>query len=367
MNTPTIAYIGDVHVGNPQRMGGQLRGGINDRGRQVLGVYEAAIRAAFGAGATHIVVLGDLLDTMRPTPQIVAEVRRIHRIAKEYSGAIILLKGNHDSDSDAPGDNALAMLQEPYVEVVDTQRTVVIGDTSLHCVPFRAGVINDWLPESMTQFSMSSAHNHLVLHAGIRTATTAPWLLDSVGAVSEELLDLVCEKHGIDLVFAGDWHDHKRCGAAGQIWQMGAICPTGFNNLGIDEYGHVAITRKTVVTPLRVPGPRFIKRDFVDGSLRDVIGELPAGNTYYIEYTAKDEAGASEARLQGADLKYARALCDYAVVLAAKDTSAEVKQAAAEAAEVSGIPAAIQAYVAKEVPAALRAAVIARSLRYLGQ
>lgn len=361
-----LAFIGDVHLGNPNRMGGAVTKGINRRGQQVTAVYERAVTAALDNGATHIVQVGDLFDTMRPVPQQVAAARSIHAIAKERGAKIILLKGNHDSESDEAGDNAIAMLEEPHVLVADVQQTLVFGDTALHCMPFRGGVVDEWLPDAMVKRDIDHERNILVMHAGVRTGATPPWLQNSPDSISEEVLDHVCEHYSLDLVVTGHWHEFLNCGASKQIYQLGALCPTGFNNLGIDEYGTVLVLKGQQLVLRGIPGPRFLKSSWIDGSLREIFEDLPKSNHYYIEFTARNRDDAAIAKQQATSLIEEGVLAAVDVRIQATESKARAVEAATQAAETSGIPEAVTAYVAKEVPAAKRAAVTTRTLKYLG-
>jgi DNA repair exonuclease SbcCD nuclease subunit len=362
-----IAFIGDVHIGNHNRMGGAVKHGKNDRCRRVLHVYENAVTTAIDAGAKRIVVLGDLLDSMHPTPQMVDATRRVHAIAGTCGAKVILLKGNHDSGSDEPGDNAVSLFEEAHCIVVDTAQTVAFGDVGIQCLPFRSGVMADWLPDAAAKLDIDFEVNIAVAHAGIKTSTTAPWLASAQDALTAQEFDNFCDHHAIDLLFAGHWHEYQRCGVGERLFQLGAVCPTGFSNLGIDQYGKVAVvdTTKLSVKLLGVAGPRFLKFTYEDGDIETAVADLPRCHAYYIEYRARTAHEAQAAKKSAELLKSAMVIADYSISFDSEVDMAAAKEAAASASELGGIPAAVAAYVAEAVPKNMQASVLARAIKYL--
>jgi DNA repair exonuclease SbcCD nuclease subunit len=287
-----IGFIGDPHCSEAfTRFGGVKRAGINERGELSLVSYERGLQCASAAGCEEVVVCGDLIDSMRPAPQVLARLRKAHREARIK---VKIIKGNHDSGSDTPGDNALEVLSEDdgSVEVIDVPKVLGLGDVDLFAVPFRAGKVDSWLDAALEKLDGQSRralrdtskgytppHRLLCLHAGIRDNETAPWLRDAPDAIDAAVLRELMKKHSIEAAFAGNWHDPKVFD--GNIHQVGALCPTGFSNLG-KNYGRIAIySQSSEVRYKRVGGPRFLKlgpRETPASLERDT-------NTYFVEWT----------------------------------------------------------------------------------
>lgn len=294
----TIGFLGDPHTSATfARHGGEKTLGINRRGHLTLDVFQRAVAAVEAAGAKHCVILGDLVDTMVQPPQLFDHLRRI---LKGSSLGFYILTGNHDQNSAAPRDNAISVLEDDNVVIVDQPRAVELSrGRELLLIPFQPGKILKWLPEVLAGFGAPEpgTTRTLCLHAGVKTSDTAPWLQTSGGAIALETLLELMETYGIQDTFNGDWHDHKVM-AEGRVHQVGALCPVGYQNLGISEYGNVAIRHPDGrVKYTYIPGPRFLQFEPEQDAdaIRAALSIAP-DNQYFIEWTVhqKDFESASE-------------------------------------------------------------------------
>lgn len=261
-----LAFVADVHIGNPKQHGGVLSCGVNARGRHVLEALQGAVKIANGVNST-LVVLGDLFDTVRPEAQLIAKVQDIFKSANKTP---VCLLGNHEMVSTTLGDHSLAPLK-PVATVVEEPTTLAFRDPrglekiDLTCIPFQPGPAVEWLPEALARVvgkpvpsSLDAPVRALAIHLGIQDEATAPFLRGAHDSVPTSLVVELAKKHGFSHVFAGNWHDHRLWDLSGiRIEQMGALFPTGWNNPGI-EYGHLTVLTSKLKEAFRVPGPRFV-------------------------------------------------------------------------------------------------------------
>lgn len=338
----TIAFVGDAHLGNFARHGGLKELGMNERCRLTVATLKRALSSAQQAGAQAVVLLGDLFDTMRPEPQLIAAVRHVFRAFEQSGLRIVLLKGNHDSASDEPGDTALYACTEKNAIVVDKPAMLSVGRRVLVLVPFRSGRVGEWLPTVLRELDPpKDAELLLCLHAGIRDDETAAWLQDAPDSIHVELLSTLMDEFEISHCFAGNWHEHK-IWAHLDIHQVGALCPTGFSNLGIDEYGHVAIYRSTEqVEYVRVPGPRFLKL-----GPKESPATLPkdAGHLYYVEWRVRP-GDYERAKAQLEQLIAQGAIKAGSVLPDTAEAREGLEEAAKLAKKAAGLEQALEAYI----------------------
>ena len=257
-----IGFCADVHLGNHRRLGGPVVAGINNRGRLALDTFKRAVQKSVELECKALVVLGDLLDTSSPEPQLLAEIQEIVKDAP-----VVIVMGNHEQVSSATGDHALGPLI-PVADVTEKPQIVDFGEVELWVVPFSPGRATDWLPSVMAEMQGSASVGRqprpvrvLALHLGLSDGNTPPWLVGAHDSVPVELVQRLCKKHTIDQVFAGNWHNRK-------IWddvvQVGTLCPTGWDNPGMEGYGGLAVLdtgddARFHVDILEIAGPRFIK------------------------------------------------------------------------------------------------------------
>ena len=260
-----IAFVGDVHVANHKKFGGLTSKGINERCENVLYALSSAAALARTQEAETLVILGDLFDTPRPSPQI---VKRVQEIVETIP--TVILAGNHDQCSDEPGDNALAPLY-PVAEVIDAPDVVPVGNVDLLMVPYLSGDYTQKLgDETASLVRQERTRNNekrkriLCFHAGIVGDKTPFFLKESSASITKDNLFTLSEKHRVCVSFAGHWHtaetwqydtsEHRSLAV-----QAGALAPTGFGDQGVN-YGNMYVfdSSKDELEYHTVPGPRFL-------------------------------------------------------------------------------------------------------------
>lgn len=263
-----IAVCGDVHVGNHVRMGGSVTASLNVRCREAVEVLRAAARRAVERKCEALVVAGDLFDTADPLPQMVsavldATIESAH--AGEDGLRLIFMVGNHDQVSNAIGDHALDLFRfgvwgdaSGYFAVDQPHE---IGGVSLGAllVPYMPGRPLDYLAKALEENGPTPA---LIMHAGIIDGTTPPWLASSPTAITLSALRDLADRHDTGVVLAGDWHERKVWKDQGKatVMQLGALCPTGWDNPGLAGYGTLAVIEHGKLLGWEeLPGPRFVK------------------------------------------------------------------------------------------------------------
>ena len=270
-----LCCCADVHLGNHRRAGGQVQAGMNDRCRDVARVFDQAVEHAISQKA-DLIVAGDLLDVTKPYPQQLAVLQASllrHRKAKLRA---FLLVGNHEQVTTGPNDHALVPLQHHATVVAKAQTIQLNAQHRLVMLPASPHAAADWVPDCLERLVVwsDSVPTTLVLHCGIEDDSTPPWLKGAHDSIRADLLFDCMDRHKIDVVLAGNWHEHQTWSRDGmQIVQCGALCPTGWDNEGVDPYGRVIELDRdrpaSHVTSHVVPGPRFItveSDDVDDGS-----------------------------------------------------------------------------------------------------
>src|SRR5260370_428206 len=140
-----IGFCADCHIANHRQFGGQLVSGLNERCRLCLDVLANALKRAGECGCADVVILGDLFDSDRPSPQ---EVAAVQYVIYRSNIRVSMLVGNHDKTSEAPGDHALAPLWQ-VANVYERPSSYVVPDgikhgTTLLHVPWQPGPAYDW-------------------------------------------------------------------------------------------------------------------------------------------------------------------------------------------------------------------------------
>lgn len=292
-----LAFVADVHLGNPNRFGGPVSAGINARGRMVLDVFRRANTRARELGCERLVIAGDLADTSRWRPQWVRAAQEALREGPDERDVAI---GNHDQESTDPGDHALGPLAEvPGVAIHERPVVLNAPDHQLWIVPFQPGIASEWLPGVLAGLADTAARlprtepRILVIHLGIKDAHTAVWLSDSPDAIDVGVLTELMVKHNVRFTFAGNWHDRRLWSPPNgvRIVQCGALCPTGWANPGLKGYGHLTVldTATGEITSEELPGPRFLKVDWspdVHGEINRLLGEANPDCDLFLELRA---------------------------------------------------------------------------------
>ena len=367
-----IACIADVHVGNHRQCGGAVVAGINERCRQVLRVLERAYNRAADLGCDSLYILGDLLDSSRTEPQVVAAVQ--HALTGRDM-AVFALLGNHEQVSTEPGDNSLAPLWQ-QVNLIEepTGYGLDDGEVELLAVPFQPGRAEEWLPEVVLKLAENghnnAKHRVLLFHLGISDQSTAPWLQGAHDSVELPTVAAIAEDAALDAVFAGNWHDHRRFDRLKcQVVQVGALVPTGWDNPGLAGYGKLAIYEpgKPVVVE-ELPGPRFIKVRS-EAELKKVMNQAAAlGHKLYVNLmTQPDELGGATEQL--IELVESGALLGGNVLPDTGEAEAAARDAAQAARSAETLDEAVQKYVERmDLPEGVqRAAVLSRVQGYLAR
>jgi len=325
-----------------------VEAGLNLRCRENLASLKAALETAAAASAETVVIAGDLLDTMRPTPQAMAEVARVLAAGANSIHRIFLIPGNHDRNSSLPGDHALGVFVGlARVKVLDKPTQVTCADDSdIVLIPFRSEPVEHWLGASLENLLPETGNRCrvLVMHQGIKDDTMPEWMRNSTDAIHINVLGNLCAKYDIGLVLAAHWHAHRTWEwAAGSFKadfvQIGALNPTGFSDPGSD-YGRVAlVSREGLVSFGRVHGPRFL-------TLRDPAASFDAASAdrLHIRYVVPPERLNEAVERAKSDLAKglvvgAHADADDSLVEAATRTAAK------EAASAETLEHALAAYV----------------------
>ncbi len=258
-----VAFVADVHVDNHARMGGEYVAGLNSRCRAVAkGLYDS-VQLAMDNACCAYVVLGDLVDTTHPKPQVLAAIADALEDTGHMVGQCHLLVGNHDQESYAIGDHALGPLKGT-ARIVDRPICVRLRDADMLLVPFQPGPAVDWLDEAVAEAAKGARDpikrpRLLGIHLGIIHDGTPPFLRDSHDAVPIGMIRELQKKYGLQAVAAGNWHRHHDFG--GGVMQIGALVPNGFKDDGLEHYGsHVEweSSTKPVFHRTQIPGPRFV-------------------------------------------------------------------------------------------------------------
>jgi hypothetical protein len=217
--------------------------------------------------ASVFCVLGDLYDNERPSPQMMAAVQDVFPVPDESSTEPmpLVLLGNHDMASTEADDHALGPLQDRCM-VIDRpwRRSAPAWRCEMLMLPYQPGPASEWIPQQLAKLCTAAKAQTRVLglHVGLMDGATPKFLQDADDAIAVDVLAPLCEKYQISYVFAGNWHDRRvwkrnHC----QLTQVGTLCPTGWDNPGIDAYGRMAIldTETGALSEEVIPGPRFLK------------------------------------------------------------------------------------------------------------
>lgn len=383
----TLAFIADVHLGNARWRGGVSMSGINRRCAYVLDVLARAVALANERGASGLVVLGDLFDTSRPTPQVITEAIKAFAAAH---GRVYALVGNHDQESGDDGDNALGPLGfAPSLNVVERPTVAWCGSAELWLMPFRNGAASEWLPAALDTLataaeSAAERRSHalvarvLCLHLGIADDTTPPWLQGAHDAIHVKELVALCKAHGIAQVFCGNWHERRSWVLDGvSVQQVGALAPTGFDNPGLQGYGTVAVWRPGRVDCEELSGPRFVKVSTPGGwaSLLSALraertggGNVGAYPPVFVRREVGDAAELDEATALMREETTLGMLAGGEVIPSTKAAEARTEEAVRVVKRSESLAQAVEGYVAgMGLPEASARAVRELAMAYIGR
>ena len=381
-----IAFCADLHLANHRRFGGEVRSGINARANLCLVALDKAVKTCEGEKVDALFVCGDLFDGVRPEPQIIAAAARI--FSEEASFPVYLLRGNHEMVSTDTGDHSLGPLEAmPDVFVVEEAQIVTIGAASkepveVFAVPFFPGSHAEKLPGILKSLAVQGEQREsppastrlLALHSGISDDKTEAWLQKAQDSIPAAALADLMHEHGITVAVAGHWHKHRAwdfywpdgpLSQTARITQLGALCPTGWDNPGVEGYGTLGIwdSRKDAdrVPLLTIPGPRFLVG--ADGAL----GAVKDGHKVFVKWPSATPDEEQYARTLLAKLKKEGSIVDGEVESDRHESEVAARSAAMVARSADTLAEALAAYVAEmPLPEGVeRSAVLARAKRYL--
>jgi Calcineurin-like phosphoesterase len=348
-----IGLVADVHLSNHKRHAGDVERSLNRRCREGLEVLERAYVLAHEVGCTMVGILGDLTDTSTPGPQLVGEITRIvHESRVKRGVSTLLMVGNHDQQSNEPGDHAMAPYA-PLVEdctVVGEPAIMALGDADLVLVPHSAAApAPARLAGVLGSLPKSTRRRVLLMHVGVSDDKTPPFLRGSHDSIEvKKLLQLMGEA-GVCMCVAGNWHSHGEWGDdASQVVQVGALVPTGWDNPGLNGYGGLTVLE---ITPEGVSaktytldGPRFIAPRGLDDLKRALGGERPG--RLYVRSTV-DPADLHEASKLVSRAHEKGHIAAGEVIVEAADRVIEARNAASAARNAATLAAALDRFVSE--------------------
>ena len=362
-----IAVVADVHLENHRHFGGPLVDGLNDRARHIVKALKDAYAIAVAEKADRFVVLGDLFDTSKPSPPVVAAAMQ----ALEGLVPVSLVLGNHDMNSKGELDNALAPFRHVTGIRVHTSMAVMrCGSEELILVPYQRGVAAEWLPDLLKTLPMSAVPRVLGIHMGLHDQVMRDqlvWVTSAKDAIDVDLLETLCKTHNIQTVLAGDWHGRgvwTKLDAASktvrQMVQVGALVPTGWDNPGLEGYGTVGLVDRAGFRFKEVPGPRFV--DGMPAEVAKLQAKGPANKLFVRAKVAPGAVADVTAQFAGVPCAGISVQPDRALAQAA------AKAAAGAARSSETLVEALDGFVQNlTIPSGVdRAAVLARSRAYLG-
>jgi len=365
-----LGFIADVHAANHQRFGGAVESGINRRCSQILAALRAAAAKSREEGCAALFVLGDLFDSVRPEPQVIAAVQEALRAAPDPH----VLVGNHDQVSTLAGDHAVGPLG-PVAAVIEVPEVVTVSDAgqelSVVCMPFQPGPAIEWLPAALGNLDGAAGGQGrvLLLHLGIEDEATPGFLRGAHDSIPVAKLRELAQQHGFAAVFAGNWHKYRAFpGAGAKIVQVGALAPCGFRDSGWAEYGRLVVwdSAAETYTSYEIPGPRFFEVRNVSG-FTSAEQAKAAGHSVYLRCVA---GGEDIAGMQGglAAAKEKGHAVAGSVEVDGADARAAARSSAAVAQSSTTLDEALAGYVEQmAIPEGVdRAAVLAMARKYLG-
>lgn len=250
-----IGVVSDVHMHNFRPFGGVKVSGINERCHMTLVSLSDAVAYLNEHDATDLVITGDLYDVSDPPPQVItATLEVLH----QFLGNVHIIPGNHDQFSLSEGDHALGPMHEHgRIHVVGMASSIM---EEMCAIPFNPEPTREWLPDTLKQLRHTGHLGVVFAHFGIIDEDTESFLRESPDAIEADTLFGLMEKYDVDTFVVGNWHEHHRWRLGKrQIIQVGALVPTGFNNLG-KRYGRlVLIESPQVIATTQIAGPRFVK------------------------------------------------------------------------------------------------------------
>lgn len=341
-----IAFIADLHVANHRKWGSPTYGRVapvNTRALDVINVLVEARRRSQQEGCTDLFVLGDVFDTTTPSPQLLAEVQSALATLKPEMN-VHLIPGNHDQQSSSKGDHALVSMDGIRNLSVHEQPTeLYVEGGSVVLIPYRPGRADEYLVQLVQDLGVPPGNQRRVLglHLGLRDNETPTWLQTAHDSFP---VNQIGELGRFDMIAAGNWHERKHWPP--ELWQVGALVPTGFDNPGLTGYGSLLIYNGTKTTPIELDGPRFVRATDLAGArklMEDVERRVSAFSTYVSVRCRLEDRTAVTELMEIYDHQTYEILTDKA---AAEDAARSAATSAAYA-STDSIQAAVSAFVDK--------------------
>lgn len=352
------AVCADLHIANHRKWGGPLNArGLNKRGELCMVALDHAANMSIGADALFI--LGDVFDTATPTPQMMAAVMNV-LIRHEVD--VHVITGNHDIASSAPLDHALAPLGfvsggTSAVNVWSEPRR--LGEVVV--LPYRKDSAELWIPEAIA--GSWKDPRILMMHAGIETDDTPFFLKGAPDSIKATVLAAACKRHGIEAVFAGNWHKPWSRVIDGVLMvQCGTMIPAGFDDEGVNGFLWQYDSSTKALSRHRVSAPMFLAfraADILENAVhfKKTLEQDPGHTFYRVTCTPDQVAGVRE--LMGSN--------HYEIVPDTTQVVKDARKAAQSVRSAESIAEAVHGFVSKMPVAAgvSREEVLARVRQYL--
>lgn len=371
-----FAFVADLHLANHRSHGGPMRSSLNTRCRHCLTALSRAVTRAVELKCDTLFVLGDVFDTVRPEPQLVAAVQSIIDVE---GLPVIFVEGNHDMVSTQTGDHSLGPLGVK-ASIIDEPVLWMEGDAQVLAVPFEPGPAKEWLPRQVRKLLSTlppltpapAGKRLLVTHVGISDDDHPSFMKATVDQVPVKLLKELCRECQISMVFAGNWHFHRifDLGGGAKAVQVGTLSPTGWDNPGGLGHGIMPVwdTQTGRVMIQHIPGPRFLNVAQDRAELGDVglsAAELQGCSVYVRVKSTID--GIPRVQLQLQRLQDEGLIAGFEVTPDDVEVRVAARTAATMARSAETLEAALAGYV-EQMPLADtvdRGAVLRRAKSYL--
>ena len=300
-------------------------------------------------------ILGDLFDTVKPSPQIVTETG----IRLPTDIPVIVLEANHDQVSMQKGDHSLGPLGLLDNVIVVDEPTLWQCDKSglvLCLIPHQPGPASEWLPKTVRGLNPPSGAL-LCMHLGLMDDNVPPYMAATHDAIHYERVQELCAEFDLAGAISGNWHRTKRWDVPLQgpesptvpLIQCGALAPTGFDNPGLEGYGAVWYWGAENEFTLRtVGGPRFVKFGCWDLLTKFVDNEVPeqADGRYFYLRAVVDPAEISALKSEVQAIKEKRPnIMAVELVVDKKIVEGKARTAARLASDASTLDEALKSYV----------------------
>lgn len=377
-----IGFIADVHVGNMNRFGrGTAKAGINRRARMTLDVLSEVFKSDPARDCEAIYIAGDLLDSVRMEPQLIAATQEAIYGSDWIAQAVTrvrIIVGNHEQASEEPGDHSVGAVGGAVCKVIERPEVVQEDSKSnyqdavdVYAIPFdpsKRGA--DLIESAIAEIELTRDEDEngqrpldldlcprvIVAHLGVEDSSTPVWLRGAHDSIKATELYSLMKRANIRTAIVGNWHNHRvwRFEDGRQIVQCGALVPTGFSNpstveqlRGRDEDPYGSLIVWDTEEPARITrhvfdGPRFIKTRNVD----EATEALDESDRAFVELSVSPDA-VSQARDALAErlTGWEEARTRLEIVADTRDVAKRIESAAISARESDTAERAVSEYV----------------------